>query len=48
VEIVSGGTNFEPQNVPEYQEVTLAMLRSSGGEAYRKTTTEVVLDRRVV
>jgi hypothetical protein len=33
VEIVSGGTNFEPQNVPECQEVTLAMLRSSGGVA---------------
>jgi hypothetical protein len=33
VEIVSGETNFEPQNVPECQEVTLVMLRSSGGVA---------------
>jgi hypothetical protein len=33
VEIMSGGTNFEPKNVPECQEVTLAMLRSSEGVA---------------
>jgi hypothetical protein len=33
VEIVSRGTNFEPQNDPECQEVTLVMLRSSGGVA---------------
>jgi hypothetical protein len=26
VEIVSRGTNFEPQNIPECQEVTLVML----------------------
>jgi hypothetical protein len=30
------------------QRITLVMLRSSEGEAYRKTTTEVVLDRRVM
>jgi hypothetical protein len=33
VEIVSGGTNFEPQNLPECQEVTLVVLRGSGGVA---------------
>jgi hypothetical protein len=29
VEIVSGGTNFGPQNLLEWQEVTLVVLRSS-------------------
>ena len=31
VEIVLRGTNFEPHNIPECQEVTLAVLRSLGG-----------------
>jgi hypothetical protein len=31
VEIVSRGTNFEPQNIHEWQEVTMAMLRSLRG-----------------
>jgi hypothetical protein len=33
VEIVSGRSNFEPQNVPKCQEVALAMLRTLGGVA---------------
>jgi hypothetical protein len=33
LEIMSGETNFEPQKVPECQEVTLVVLRSSGGVA---------------
>jgi hypothetical protein len=31
VENVSKGTNFEPRNIPECQEVTLVVLRSLGG-----------------